>query len=55
LHALTNAKLHYKQQDGQSYANQLSAMITKLKGQNRGQAVHHREPDSVYLARPRDV
>ena len=55
LHALTNAKLHYKQQDGQGYANQLSAMLTKLKGQSRGNAVHHREPDQVYLARPRDV
>lgn len=36
LHALTNAKLHYKQSDGDAYANQLNAMLDKLKGKNRG-------------------
>lgn len=55
LHALTNAKLHYKQADGQSYANQLNAQMTKLKGQNRGKSAFRREPDSVYLAKPRDA
>lgn len=56
LHALTNAKLHYKQQDGQTYANQLNAMLDKLKAKNRGQpAIRRRDPDTVYLARPRDV
>jgi hypothetical protein len=57
LHAITNAKLHYRQQDGQVYANQLNAMIQKLKAQNRGAAVMRRtsDPDDVYLARPRDV
>ena len=55
LHAVTNAKLHYKQADGEAYANQLNAMLTKLKGKSRGQATINRDPDSVYVARPRDV
>lgn len=56
LHAVTNAKLHYKQNDGEAYANQLNAMLDKLKAKNRGQAVFsRRDPDSVYMARPRDV
>lgn len=56
LHALTNAKLHYKQGDGEAYANQLNAMLDKLKAKSRGQSVvSRRDPDAVYLARPRDV
>ena len=56
LHALTNAKLHYRQEDGQAYANQLNSMLDKLKSKNRGQAViSRRNVDSVYMARPRDV
>ena len=56
LHALTNAKLHYRQEDGQAYANQLNAMLDKLKAKNRGKAVVSRnDVDAVYQARPRDV
>ena len=56
LHALTNAKLHYRQEDGQAYANQLNSMLEKLKSKNRGKAVvTRRDVDSVYMARPRDV
>lgn len=56
LHALANAKLHYKQADGEGYGSQLQTMMEKLKGQSRGQSVHSRStPDDVYLARPRDV
>lgn len=56
LHALTNAKLHYKQSDGQAYAEQLNAMLDKLKAKNRGKAVVSRgDVDSVYMARPRQV
>lgn len=56
LHALTNAKLHYKQTDGQVYANQLNSMLTKLKGRNRGKSIHVRDDvDTVYMARPKDV
>lgn len=52
LHALVNAKLHYKQADGQTYANQLQAMLDKLTAQNRGKSVFSRDPDAVYEARP---
>ena len=51
LHALTNAKLHYKQTDGEVYANQLNAMLEKMKSKNRGQAVVYRRGS----ARPRHV
>lgn len=56
LHATANAKLHYKQTDGQTYASQLQAMLDKLKAKNRGKSsVLRRDPDSVYLSRPKDV
>jgi hypothetical protein len=56
LHAVTNAKLHYKQADGQAYANQLNSMLNKLKAQSRGKAVFaRRDVDEVYLAKPRMV
>ncbi len=35
LHALTNAKLHYRQPDGPQYAQQLEAMLLELKGRHR--------------------
>jgi hypothetical protein len=53
LHAVTNAKLHYKQNDGQAYANQLNAMLDKLKGKNRGQAVVSRRGAQETPPRPR--
>jgi len=55
LHALTNAKAHYRQPDHALYSGQLNALLLRLKGQNRGASVHGREPDDVYLQRPRDV
>lgn len=55
LHAVTNAKLHYKQNDGQAYANQLNAMLDKLKGKNRGQAVVSRGNMAETPARPRQI
>lgn len=55
LHALTNAKLHYRQQDGQVYANQLNAMMTSLKAQNRGQSVVSRSGAPAPMPRPKDV
>jgi hypothetical protein len=54
LHALTNAKLHYKQTDGEAYANQLNAMLEKLKAKNRGQSVFSRRGET-YISRPKDV
>lgn len=56
LHALANAKAHYKQADAASYGTQLQALMGRIKAKNRGQSVHSRcEPDDVYRARPRDV
>ena len=56
LHAIANAKLHYKQADGQGYGNQLNALMRQLKAKNRGASVHSRsEPDDVYMTRPMDV
>lgn len=56
LHALTNAKLHYRQEDGQAYANQLNAMLDKLKAKNRGQSVVSRRGSSSETPpRPRQV
>lgn len=55
LHAVTNAKLHYKQTDGQVYANQLNAMLDKLKAKNRGQAVVSRNAVADTPPRPMDV
>lgn len=39
LHALANAKLHYRQPDAPTYATQLDNMLTRLKARNRGQSV----------------
>lgn len=55
LHAVANAKLHYKQNDGQAYANQLNAMLYKLKAKNRGQAVFVRGGYMETPPRPRQV
>jgi len=53
LHALTNAKLHYRQPDGSAYASQLNAMMLSLKGKNRRMVVHRRGGDDPVPARPR--
>jgi hypothetical protein len=39
LHALANAKAHYRQPDAQTYASQLDAMLRKLKAEHRGKQV----------------
>lgn len=39
LHALTNAKLHYRQPDGPAYAKQLEAMLTALRAGHRRASV----------------
>lgn len=39
LHALTNAKLHFRQPDGPAYQTQLNAMVGKLKSEHRRQKV----------------
>lgn len=35
LHALSNAKAHYRQPDAQTYASQLDALLSRLKAKNR--------------------
>ena len=56
LHALANAKQHYRQPDAQSYATQLAATLGRLKAKNRGASVVQRETaDDAYLSRPVDV
>lgn len=35
LHALANAKMHYRQPDGPQYAQQLEAMLLRLRGAHR--------------------
>lgn len=39
LHALVNAKLHYRQPDGQGYASQLETMLSAYKARNFGRRV----------------
>jgi hypothetical protein len=39
LHALTNAKAHYRQPDAESYSSQLDALLAKLKAKSRSQTV----------------
>jgi len=38
LHALANAKLHYRQPDAATYSNQLQAILGRLKAAQRGTA-----------------
>lgn len=35
LHALTNAKLHYRQPDAQAYSGQLDTLLNRLRAKNR--------------------
>lgn len=39
LHALANAKAHYRQPDTQSYATQLEALLNQLKAKHRARSV----------------
>jgi len=45
LHALSNAKAHYRQPDANTYASQLDALLSKLKAKHRSKTVWtHGEP-----------
>ena len=49
LHALANAKAHYRQPDAQTYTSQMEAMMLRLKARHRGNSVlKSREVRSVY-------
>lgn len=54
LHALANAKKHYRQPDADTYASQLDAVLARLKMRHRGQTVYGRRTadNSPYGARP---
>lgn len=54
LHALANAKKHYRQPDADTYASQLDAVLARLKMRHRGQTVYGRRTadNSPYDARP---
>lgn len=43
LHALSNAKAHYRQPDAETYASQLDALMNKLKAKHRSTKVYGRE------------
>lgn len=43
LHALSNAKAHYRQPDAETYASQLDALMNKLKAKHRSSKVYGRE------------
>lgn len=51
LHALANAKAHYRQPDAETYQGQLNAMLASLRGQSFTGAVYRR--DEVPPAEPR--
>lgn len=40
LHALSNAKAHYRQPDAQTYASQLDALLVKVKQRHRARTVY---------------
>lgn len=55
LHALTNAKLHYRQPDAQTYVNQLNQMLGKLKAKNRAKTTYRRQDPPQTLPFPKVV
>lgn len=54
LHALTNAKRHYRQPDADTYASQLDSLLERLKMRNRSRTVYSRRAGemSPYDRRP---
>lgn len=55
LHALANAKKHYRQPDADTYASQLDALLVRLKARNRKTVFERRGPErSPYDHMPDD-
>lgn len=52
LHALVNAKQHYKQKDGEIYSTQLTALLNKLKSKGWVRRTFQRGPDEDVEPRP---
>jgi hypothetical protein len=58
LHALSNAKAHYRQPDAQTYASQLEALLNKMRAKNRSRQVWgktHRVGPYDYVDGSQDV
>lgn len=55
LHAFVNAKLHYRQPDGQVYAGQLQQLLAKLKAKSQGNKRYLSEPELENWPRPVQV
>lgn len=47
LHALTNAKRHYRQPDADTYASQLESTLARLKMNNRSRTVYRRRMGEI--------
>lgn len=55
LHALVNAKRHYRQPDADTYASQLEALLTRKKARNRKTVFERRGPERTpYDTLPED-
>ena len=55
LHALANAKKHYRQPDADTYASQLEALLTRVKSRNRKTVFERRSSDRTpYDSLPED-
>ena len=54
LHALANAKKHYRQPDADTYASQLDTLLSRLKARNRSRSTYSRTQSerSPYDYRP---
>lgn len=55
LHALANAKLHYRHPDAETYGNQLQSILVSLKNISWPKMVFSRTPDYDAEPRPRVV
>lgn len=52
LHALANAKAHYRHPDAQRYEGQLDTMLARVRGQSFVKTVYRREDHGVIDPRP---
>ena len=55
LHALANAKLHYRHPDAATYGNQLESILVGLKNISWPKMTFNRKPDYDAEPRPRVV
>lgn len=55
LHAIANAKLHYRQPDAQTYGNQLETLLVNLRSISWPKYVFNRTPEADIEPRPKVV